>query len=423
MKRWLSIALGIVLILSLAACSNPDASGSGGESAERSKVPAEDQIAVMLANQDLWLVADEEYSTFYAVTDLDDDGRLELIRSGSLGYWESDDTFFEISEDGQSLEPLAFPFGEEHSHPDLIDQDAFRMYIGPEGRYLIAQDDIFMGPVQGSDYQNFHVLDYLLVKDGEVEAGDIAWCMAIEEDSNGDGLYENHIYYYTGGDTDELLDGEGFVNAPSEQFSGYEEQVCSVGWWTPGLDTEITEDALNTGLNYSWGEFSVEPDPDRFEALVGDPYDTFYAGGAGGAPIYLVGDEVPYFPSFWDVYGTWYLQNAWNDDGITYVGAGLNAGELEILESGLLYADYNNENDPRGPYLFTEMKMVSDSKADDADADDWVIVYESDGGLWQMQLRPDPENEMLYVTWYEWADEAHSTDPVGMNLVYSRIAG
>ena len=53
--------------------------------------------------------------------------------------------------------------------------------------------------------------------------------------------------------------------------------------------------------------------------------------------------------------------------------------------------NYNNENDPRGPYLITEMNMTSDSLAEGEAADDWVIVYESDDGMWQMQLRPDPE--------------------------------
>ena len=52
-----------------------------------------------------------------------------------------------------------------------------------------------------------------------------------------------------------------------------------------------------------------------------------------------------------------------------------------------------------------------------------MIVYESHDGCWEMQLRPDPDNDMLYVTWYEWEDGDRSQDPTGMNLVYSRAAG
>ena len=418
MKRALGIILTAALLFSLAACTS-------SESGTRAPEPAspEDQIALIAASKDQWLAEDGAYTVFYAVTDLDGDGLLELIRDVPGDAWSNVDTFFEVSADGKTLEELAFPFGEDHSHPDLVDQDAYRMYIGQEGRYLIANDNIYMGPVQASDYQAYHVQDYISLGEDGVEADDIAWCMMMDEDTNGDTLHEYHIYYYSGDDVDVTMDGNGYKNAAAERFAGYEEQVCKVAWWTLGEDTEASEDALTSGLAYSWDGFSVGPDAALFEELATDPYYDFYAAGAGGAKIYLEGEEVPYFPSFRDIYGTWYLQSAWNDDGITYGGAGLNMGELNILESGLLYADYSNENDPRGAYLFTEMKMVSDSRADGTAADDWVIVYENDDGTWQMQLRPDLDNQMLYVTWYEWEDEARSTDPIGMNLVYSRIAG
>jgi hypothetical protein len=105
------------------------------------------------------------------------------------------------------------------------------------------------------------------------------------------------------------------------------------------------------------------------------------------------------------------------------VGKELSAGELNIIGSGQLYMDYSNSADPRGPYLITEMNMTRDSRAEGTSASDWVIVYESDDGMWEMQLRPDPDREMLYVTWYEWPDGDHSLDPTAINLEYSRAAG
>ena len=421
MKKIVSIFLTAALLFSLGACTSSE---SGGEP-EPTREPAsvEDQLALLVANKDVWLAKDSLYPAFYAVTDLNGNGRLELICDEPGDDWSNVDTFYEISEDGETLEKLAFPFGEDHSHPDLADQDAFRMYVGQEGRYLVANDNIYMGPVQAADYQAYHVQDFLFLGENGVEAGDIAWCMMIDEDTNGDTLSEYHIYYYTGGDANEPLDGEGYRNAASGQFPGYNEEVCRIAWWTLGDDTEADEEALTTGLTYSWNGFSVEPDDAQFAELATDPYYDFYAAGAGGAKIYREGEEAPYFPSFRDIYGTWYLQSAWNDDGITYVGAGLSTGELNILDSGQLYMNYNNENDPRGPYLITEMNMTSDSLAQGEAADDWVIVYESDDGMWQMQLRPDPDNDAMYVTWYEWPDGDRSAEPTGMNLVYSRIAG
>ncbi|MBO5517322.1 MAG: hypothetical protein J6A42_04445 [Firmicutes bacterium] len=429
MKKWFAIFLAAAMIFGLAACTSSETAPETEQEPEvvRSDVPAEDQIDVIVANKDLWLEPAENYATFYAVTDLNNNGRLELIRCAQSGEWWSEDAFFEMSLDGKTLEALAFPFGDEYSHPDLVDHDEFPMYIGQEGCYLIATDDIFMGPVQQSDYQNYHVLDCLMIAEGTVEAGDLAWCMAMTQDTNADGLEENHIWYYGPEDEGMDRDGEWYVNAPAERFAGYNESVCSIAWWTPDTfetpEDDYTDEALNVGLHYSWDGFGVREDAEVFASLIEDPYYSFYAAGAGGAHIYRADEEVPYFPSFLDLYGTWYIQYAWNDDGITYMGAGLSASELEILSNGLLYAGYSNENDPRGAYLFTEMRMVSDAKADGTDADDWVVVYESDDGLWQMQLRPDPENQMLYVTWYEWTEADHSDEPTGMNLVYSRTAG
>lgn len=419
MKKVLSIVLVLMLVFGLAACTN-----SGDQPAKAPEAAsAEDQIGVMIANKNLWMPEDSAYIPFYAVTDLNGDGWLELIRCVPGDDWSSADTFYAVSKDGSTLEELAFLFGEDHSHPDFVDFDQFRMYVGPEGRYLIANDDIYVGPSQASDYRAYHVLDYISVTEEGIEAGDIAWCMMQDEDSNGDGLSEYHIYYYPGGDVDEMKDGDWYRTAPSEQFPGYEEQVCTIAWRSMDEETEVTEDALKALLTESWEGFSVAPDAETFESLQEDPYYDFYAAGAGGAPIYQAGEEVPYFPSYWDIHGTWYLQSAWNDDGITYVGAGLATGELDILDGGMLYANYSNDNDPRGAYLFTEMKMTRDSMAEGTSSDDWVIVYESDDGMWEMQLRPDPDNDMLYVTWYEWPDGDRSVDPTGMNLVYSRAAG
>ena len=269
MKKTWSIFLALALIFSLAACAASE-NDPGTRTAE--PISAEEQIALMVANQDQWLIRDSAYVPFYAVTDLDGNGRLELIRCMPGDDWWSTDTFFAVNEDCSGLEELAFPFGEEHSHPDLVDQDQFRMYTAQEGRYLIAKDDIYMGPVQASDYRAFHVLDCLTVTDEGVEAGDLAWCMMQDEDTNGDGLSEYHIYYYTGGDLDEEIDGEGYVNAPSERFPGYKEEVCSIAWWSFGEETEMDEDALTSGLSYSWDGFSVEPDAEVFDSLVEDPY-------------------------------------------------------------------------------------------------------------------------------------------------------
>ena len=264
MKKWFAIFLAAAMVFGLAACTSSENAPEAEPEVVRSDVPAEDQIDVIVASKDLWLEPAEEYATFYAVTDLNNNGRLEVIRCAQTGEWWSEDAFFEMSQDGKTLEALTFPFGDEHSHPDLVDHDEFPLYTGPEGRYLVATDNIFMGPVQQSDYQNFHVLDYLKINEGTVEAGDIAWCQAMSEDANGDGLEENHIWYYGPEDEGMDRDGEWYVNAPAERFAGYNESVCSIAWWTPDTsetpEDDYTDEALNVGLHYSWDGFGVRED-------------------------------------------------------------------------------------------------------------------------------------------------------------------
>ena len=417
-KRTLTVFL-LLLCLVLAACSpaeDPQRDGSPEDSS------MDDQIEVMVANKDLWLEPAEEYATFYAVTDLNDNGRLELMRAASLGEWWTETAFFEISEDKQSLEQLAFPYGEEHSHPDLVDLYDAQLFAGPDGRYLIATDDIWMGPVQAANFQNYHVLDYVKIGEGVAEVEDIAWAMVTEEDTNYDGVPEDHILYYDLENTKDLRDADWYVASPSEYFEGYEQLVCSLSWWTPDTfvtPDDYTDEAVREGLQFSWDGYSVREDAEVFAGLIEDPATRFYAG----ATLYGQDDEVPYFPSFMDIRGDWYIQHAWTDEVLWFLGDGLGACELNILDNGDLYGNYFCEYDPRGAYLFTEMKMVSDSKADGTDKDDWVIVYESEDGQHQMQLRPDPDNMALYVTWYEWPEGDHSIEPTVLNLVYSRIAG
>ena len=134
MKKWFAIFLAAAMVFGLAACTSSENAPEAEPEVVRSDVPAEDQIDVIVANKDLWLEPAEEYATFYAVTDLNNNGRLEVIRCAQTGEWWSQDAFFEMSQDGKTLEALAFPFGDEHSHPDLVDHDEFPLYTGPEGR-------------------------------------------------------------------------------------------------------------------------------------------------------------------------------------------------------------------------------------------------------------------------------------------------
>ena len=424
MKRFFATMLTFALMVTLAACTKPEPQQPDPE------LSAEEQLEVILAAKDTWLELDEDSRIYYVVTDLNDNGRLELIVCANYdayisdfpSMWDSTVRFLEVSRDGSGLEELPFKI-EGSSHPDMMDTEAYRLYEGADGRYLVVLDIRFMGEYLGAEDCTFFVLESLKLGDGEVEAKDIAWAQMMAADSNADGLTEYRLSYFAPGeDASAGRDGDWYVSSPGEVFAGYEELVCSMDWfWV--YEDETADDVLRTKLSESWSLYSAEADTeDIFDILVTDPYESFYAKGAGGI-LYRPGDEVLYFPSFKEIRGAWYIQKAWTDDAVWYAGTELDFCELYIWDDGMLYADYSNSADPRGPYLLTQMKMVRDSKADGTDKDDWVIVYEDDFGIWQMELRPDLDREMLYVVWHEWDDETRSTEPTSINFEYSRSAG
>ncbi|MBQ1580144.1 MAG: hypothetical protein IIZ86_03335, partial [Firmicutes bacterium] len=85
MKKYLSILLCLALCASMAACS----SSQPAEEPEEPAVSAEpeDQVKLIAENKDLWLVTDVNEADLYqyAVTDLDENGRLELIATITEG--------------------------------------------------------------------------------------------------------------------------------------------------------------------------------------------------------------------------------------------------------------------------------------------------------------------------------------------------
>lgn len=79
------------------------------------------QLQLIADNKDMWYVTDAYEPYFYTVTDLDENGRLELIASSCQGsgiYTYS--SFYEVSEDKSSLSKCAYHTFEEETGPDII---------------------------------------------------------------------------------------------------------------------------------------------------------------------------------------------------------------------------------------------------------------------------------------------------------------
>ena len=193
MKKIFIILLALALVFSLAACSGSQQPAEPPEEpAETGPDPA-DQVKLIAENRDLWLVTGPQADfTLYAVTDMDENGRLELLSTVTEGTGQFSSTrFWEVSEDFSKLEPVTYDLDGAQSEADLGMEESFRAYKGELGNFVVARDQMANGSAE-----NYYYEDFIVLREGVVNAGTISYCLVLAEDSNGDSEPEMHAYYY-----------------------------------------------------------------------------------------------------------------------------------------------------------------------------------------------------------------------------------
>ena len=431
MKKYLSILLCLALCISMAACSS-------GEPAPEPEEPAvsgepEDQVKLIAENKDLWLVTDvneaDQYQ--YAVTDLDENGRLELIATITEGSGQFSTThFYEVSEDFSKLEPLEYAYGETHSEPDIGWYNALRCYKGEYGNFVIAMDEMRNGYAE-----NYYTQDLLVLKDGVVDAHSISYCMVLAEDSNGDGEPEMHAYYYaSGGDQEEELTSEQFASSVDDFFGyDYDRYVMDLEWQRFSAEERDSEVDIPAALLDSWKAFGFRKDMDEFNGLFVAPssyYEELYENGEKADITYGMESLADY----------WQLVEAATEleARTTEDFNGLDC-HLIIGQDGMADFYWNDPADARGeislegmPISMAEDGMgqaaeepaeAADPEVTEAPAEEntagWMVVFNSEGGLNRFEATIGPDDGRLYVTWYWWSEEDPGADPQIMKLTFT----
>ncbi|MBO4290209.1 MAG: hypothetical protein J5865_08965, partial [Lachnospiraceae bacterium] len=121
MKKLLSILLCFILAAGLAACSGSQQEAEQPEEQPETSADPADQVKLIAANRDLWLDTSQQADfVMYAVTDLDENGRLELIATITEGTGQFSSTrFWEVSGDYSKLEPVTYDLDGAQSEADL----------------------------------------------------------------------------------------------------------------------------------------------------------------------------------------------------------------------------------------------------------------------------------------------------------------
>lgn len=111
-----------------------------------------DQINTLLVYSDIWELSDETIGDFcekedcngfgYAVTDLDEDGYIEIIKSLYIGNghfsWNS---FYEVTEEGDVIRWDDSELKECYSQPDLLSMDLLPFFSNAFGETIYYVDD------------------------------------------------------------------------------------------------------------------------------------------------------------------------------------------------------------------------------------------------------------------------------------------
>ena len=463
MKRSICIGLVVLLAFALPACSAQEPQTPSPAETVGSSDPS-DQIKLIAENRDLWLVTDplKANDVQYALTDLDGNGRLELISTITEGTGLFTSTqFYEVSEDFNKLQRLEYPAGETHSEPDIGFAESFRCYKGEYGTFLIAIDEMANGYEE-----RYYSQVFLTLQNGTVEAATISYCMVLAEDSNGDGEPEMHAYYYApGGVEEESITSTEFA-ASADTFFGYnyDRNVMDLRW--KQFDEEKRESKVDipADLTESWNAFGLRKDEAAFGKLFVSPaayYDELYENGESAAIVYGIECLADY----------WMLHEIRSQlDARFALESGIDC-YLVIGQDNLASFHFDDPTDARDPIKLEGMSVsmaengvgepaaqgeegsegegsevgadvetsenaeeavaggngkegeAGEGEAEAGEAADWLAVFGTDNGLHRFEAYVGPQDGRLYVTWYRWDEDGPGADPEILHLIFTNGVG
>lgn len=245
---------GLLLLgFALSGCGT-DATPSPKEAGKAEKgIDYERQIALIAEKAELWK-GDEEQVTepyFYAVTDLDQNGRLELIQSICQGTgFYTYTRLWEVNAEGTDLIACAYAVAEEESQPDVIANPDGAYFDEAQNRYYyIFRDDLRIG---GAEY----VQDWVAfsLRDGAVSTSLLGQKHTIYEENGVE------VTVYTDADGAEI-DEAAYNRAAEKAFSDLMAMDATIGWTDYMVSAEmdrLTTEELREVLKTSWKGFAVK---------------------------------------------------------------------------------------------------------------------------------------------------------------------
>ncbi len=207
------------------------------------------QIQVIVSKIDEWKVMDETDIWGYAITDLNKNGRLELISSECHGTgFYSTTRIFEVNDTYNSLTEYTNNFGEGDSQPDFLFLDEYKAFGSEDTFFLIVEDMI---KVDAITYH--YISNSISINNKTVERSVLG--------------HRTECYQYTGDDTkmvSSFYDGDG--NSINEQeynslvddlYTEMGKYDVKIGWTNAVRLSEYTSEEIMKMLVDSYNVFAI----------------------------------------------------------------------------------------------------------------------------------------------------------------------
>ena len=215
-------------------------------------IPVEDQLALMLANRDSWMNDEEMYGTMYnlTVTDLDHNGRLELLFGSCMGsglFTYVD--MWEVSPDGSELVGLHKSYTAEYSQADMICQEATVYYDQEEDTYYYIFTDVNRNGWMWSSTEH----RALWLKDGVIRERTLG-AYVLETDES----YVTHEHWYDAEGNE--ISMEMYEDQPALAYDNCQELHAMMLWHNIGIEevSNLTDEDVAMLLTQAADSFLVD---------------------------------------------------------------------------------------------------------------------------------------------------------------------
>lgn len=299
MKKILAIILSIVMISSLAAAFADNKQPARAENED-------EQIKLLFDSLETLVPKDDKLDWVIGVTDLDANGRLELIATCISGSeHKSQAKFYELSEDFKTATELTTDAADDGTFTDILADSADTYFDAKtDTYYYMFSDNTFL-----NQNEFFATKCSISLKDGNVVHKEYA---------------REHTEIYNGITAIEYTDLSGAIITPEEfssagnnEFAGLEKSGRNFGWVSAKDVKELYQ------LEDSYAIFLGEKEPDKG---IKKPEETPQIVDPGFLWIY----KNPTSEYIKEGETAWFIANAYNWDSLVWTFVSPDGGQYSV---------------------------------------------------------------------------------------------